>query len=206
MRTIPLIYSIIKERKLLTGKPTLSSGKLSISDNVPAIGLDALKSKKERGKVFVVDIESLNQKTFNPSFMEYCKTPGNELWVIESLNRADDVFDAFLGNADKIVFPYDDLRNESELDKILDISDNCIPLLFVGDPRRNQPDIKQKITEFTSKGFVNIMVADLDGSISDETWESLLDLCGGLISYSPCRQIGEMARILAEDVFQLTVQ
>ncbi len=206
MRTIPLIYAIIEERKLLTGKPTVSSGRLSISDNVPAIGLEALKSKKERGKVFVVDIESLNHKMFNPSFMEYCKTPGNELWIVESLNRADDVFDAFLGNADKIVFPYADLRSESELNKILEISDNCIPLLVIGDPRRDQPDIEQKIAEFTSKGFVNIMVADLDGSISDETWDTLLDLCGGLISYSPCRQIGETARILAEDVFQFNVR
>ena len=206
MRTIPLIYSVIEERKLYAGKPALCSGKISVSDLVPAVGLDALKSKKERGKVFVADAISLSKRTFNPSFMEYCKTPGNELWVIESLNRADDVFDAFLGNADKVVFPCGDVRSSSEFGKILEISDNCIPLLMTGDARRKCADLEKEVSDLLSEGFVNIMVADLDGSVSDDKWDSLMDICGGLISYSPRRQIGDNARILAEDVFPLNVQ
>ena len=203
MRTIPLIYSVIEERKLYAGKPTLCSGKITVTDLVPAVGLDALKSKKERGKVFVADVESLNRRTFNPSFMEYCKTPGNELWVIESLNRSDDVFDAFLGNADKVVFPCGDVRSSSEFEKILEISDNCIPLLMTGDARRKSADLEKEVSDLSSKGFVNIMVADLDGSVTDEKWDTLMDICGGLISYSSRRQICENARLLAEDVFPL---
>ena len=203
MRTIPLIYSVIEERKLYAGKPTLCSGKITVADLVPAVGLDALKSKKERGKVFVADVESLNRRTFNPSFMEYCKTPGNELWVIESLNRSDDVFDAFLGNADKVVFPCGDVRSSSEFEKILEISDNCIPLLMTGDTRRKSADLEKEVSDLSSKGFVNIMVANLDGSVTDEKWDTLMDICGGLISYSPRGQICENARLLAEDVFPL---
>lgn len=206
MRTVPLIYSIIEERRLLAGRPTLGPDRITLSENVPAVGLDALKSGKERGKVLVADIESLNRRSFNPSFIEYCKTPGNDLWVIESLNRAEDVFDAFLGNADKVVFPCADVYHESEFDRILEISDNCIPLLINGDRRRRLADIEREVYRFSSKGFANIMVADIDGSITDDTWDSLLDLCGGLISYSPSRQIGAGTRILAEDVFPITVR
>ncbi len=206
MRTIPLIYSTIQERKLLAGKPALDHGMISLSDTVPAVNLDDLKSGKERGKVLVADIESLNGRTFNPSFMEYCKTPGNDLWIIESLNHAEDVFDAFLGNADKVVFPCADMYDEYEFDKILEISDNCIPLLVTGDKRRTSTNIEEDVYHLSSKGFSNIMVADMDGSVTDDIWNTLQDICGGLISYSPSRQIGADTRILAKDVFSLSVR
>lgn len=205
MLTIPILYSVVEERRLLAGKPTLSSDGISLSDIVPAAGLNALKSGKERGKVIVADIVSLNSKRFNPSFMEYCKTPGNDLWIIESLNHSDDVFDAFLGNANKIIFPCKNVRSDSEFDKIIEISDNCIPLLMTSDKIHGMSDIEKDLRFLSSKGFTNIMVADYNNSISETGWKSYHDLCDGLISYSPRHRLDTCTGILAEDVFPVTV-
>lgn len=203
MQTIPLIYTTIDETRLMAGTPLYTDGKIEVEDNVPAVGLDRLKSRKERGKVIAVDVESLNGRKFNTTFIECCKTPGNDLWIVESIYKGDDVYDAFLGNADRIIFPYADLRDPTAIDEILDLSDSCIPLLVTGDSGRWTKDLGNTVDRLYSKGFTNVMVADMDGSVSDDMWEDLIELCPGLVTYSPRCHVGADMHILAEDVFQI---
>lgn len=203
-QTIPIIFCELNNLKLHAGPVRYSNGILSVKDTVPAVTLDCTKAGKERGKILVADVESLNRRRFNPGFMEYCKVPGNDLWLIESIYDDVDVLDAFLGNADKIVFPYEDIKNDSVLPDILGISDNCIPLLKCINCRCRNEDPLTIVKRLSDAGFHNIMVADLDGSVYNEKWESLLDECGGLITYSPLKKPDTEMHIVAQDVFPFT--
>ena len=129
MQTIPLIYGTVQNQKLYAGRPVIQNGRYSVEDCVPAVTLDRLKTRAERGKVLVVDVEGINRGRFYPSFIEFCKTPGNDLWLVEPIYDDIDVLDAFLGSADRLVFPYDRIKNDSVLPDIVDISDQCVPLI-----------------------------------------------------------------------------
>ncbi|MBQ4368536.1 MAG: hypothetical protein II805_02035, partial [Candidatus Methanomethylophilus sp.] len=105
MQTIPLFYGTVQNQKLYAGRPVIQNGRYSVEDCVPAVTLDRLKTRAERGKVLVVDVEGINRGRFYPSFIEFCKTPGNDLWLVEPIYDDIDVLDAFLGSADRLVFP-----------------------------------------------------------------------------------------------------
>lgn len=203
MKNIPLLYAVAEDRKVLVGPAEFDGRTFSVKELRRITTVDCLKTGAERGKVLVVDTVGVNVGKFNASFIEFCKVPGNDLWLVEPVYDDTDVLDAFIGYADKIVFPYHNIRDDTALTDILDISDNCVPLLFCRNGKCNGEDPARITDRLVSKGFHNVMVADMDGSITDEVWDILQDICGGLVSYSPCREIGVEARIKAEDVFPI---
>ena len=201
MQTIPLAYIVLRDLKLYTGPAAFSEGKFSVEDDTWIGSIQKLKTGAERGKVIAVDIEGMNHGKFNASLMEFAKVPGNELWLVEPVYDDIDVLDAFIGYADKIVFPYHCIRNDSVLTDIYEVSDNCVPLLMCDHGKCHGKDILGLVQMLSGIGFHNIMVADMDGNISDSVWEDLLAECGGLITYSPAREVGTDVHILAEDLF-----
>ena len=201
MQTIPLIYGTVQNQKLYAGRPVIQNGRYSVEDCVPAVTLDRLKTRAERGKVLVVDVEGINRGRFYPSFIEFCKTPGNDLWLVEPIYDDIDVLDAFLGSADRLVFPYDRIKNDSVLPDIVDISDQCVPLISCRKGLHNGKDPVRLVEKLSGYGFHNIMVADMDGYLPDERWEDLTDQCGGLVTYSPFRKVEKEVHILADDLF-----
>lgn len=203
MQKIPLIYAVLEGTKLHAGQAVFSGGKVSVTDRVPVTSISALKTRIERGKVLVWDVEGMNRGRFNAPFMEFCKVSGNDVWLIEPIYDELDVLDGFVGNADRIVFPYDRIRNDSVLSDILEVSDNCVPLLVCNGGRCNGKDPLELIGKLADHGFHNIMVADLDGSLDDGKWTDLHEECGGLITYSPARTLGFEPPLSAEDVFEV---
>ena len=201
MQTIPLAYIVLRDLKLYAGHATYADGKVSVKEETRITAITELKTGAERGKVLAVDIEGMNRGKFNASLMEFAKVPGNELWLVEPVYDDIDVLDAFIGYADKLVFPYHCVRNDSVLRNIYEVSDNCVPLLVCEHGKCFGKDILGLVRMLSGVGFHNIMVADMDGSISDDLWNDLLAECGGLISYSPRRPIGTDVHILAEDLF-----
>lgn len=201
MQTIPLAYIVLRDLKLYAGHATYTDGKVSVRGEVKIAAIPKLKTGAERGKVLAVDIEGMNRGKFNASLMEFTKVPGNELWLVEPVYDDIDVLDAFIGYADKLVFPYHCVRNDSVLRSIYEVSDNCVPLLVCEHGKCFGKDILGLVRMLSGVGFHNIMVADMDGSISNDLWDDLLAECGGLISYSPRRPIGTDVHILAEDLF-----
>ena len=203
MQTIPLAYIVLEDLKLFTGPAIRSAGRLSVKPEVRINAVQKLKTGAERGKVLAVDIEGMNRGKFNASLMEFAKVPGNELWLVEPVYDDVDVLDAFIGYADKLVFPYHCVRNDSVLKDIYDVSDNCVPLLVCECGKCFGKDPLALLRMLSRIGFHNIMVADMDGSITDDVWKDLLSECGGLITYSPARTVGTDVHILAEDLFQI---
>ncbi len=203
MQTIPLLYAVVEDRKVLVGPASFESGKFGVRDTVRINTVQRLKTGAERGKVLVVDTVGVNAGKFNASFIEYCKVPGNDLWLVEPVYDDIDVLDGFIGYADKIVFPYNNIRGDAVLGDILDISDNCVPLLLCRDGKCDGEDPARVTDRLVTKGFHNVMVADMDGSLSDDVWDILQDVCGGLISYSPRREPGIEPRIKAEDIYPI---
>ena len=201
MQIIPLIYGTIVDQKLHAGKPVAADGRYTVEDTVPAVSIECLKTRAERGKVIVVDTVGISRRHFYAPFIESCKTPGNDLWLVEPIYDDIDVLDAFLGSADRLVFPYTCIKNDSVLPDIIDISDQCVPLLVCREGTYGGKDPVRLVEHLAGYGFHNIMVADMDGSVPDERWEDMTDQCGGLITYSPFRKIEKDVHILAEDVF-----
>ncbi len=204
MQTIPLLYAVADDRKVMVGPAEFDGREFSVRDPQKINTVSRLKTGAERGKVLLVDTVGVNVGKFNASFIEYCRVPGNDLWLVEPVYDDIDVLDAFIGYADKIVFPYDDIRGDEVLKDILEISDNCVPLLFIRNGKCKGGDPARIADRLVSLGFHNIVVADLDGSVTDDAWDMLQDICGGLICYSPRREIGIEPHIKAEDVFPLT--
>ena len=203
MQTIPLEYIVLKDLKIYTGPASCTNGKLSVKDEVRINTIQRLRTGAVRGKVLAVDIDGMNHRKFNASLMEFAKVPGNELWLVEPVYDDIDVLDAFIGYADKLVFPYHCIRNDSVLKDILTVSDNCVPLLVCRNGKCHGKDILGLVQMLSHTGFHNVMVADMDGSLSDGVWQDLISECGGLVSYSPARTIGTDVHILAEDIFPI---
>ena len=201
MQTIPLVYIVLRDLKIHTGPAAFSEGRISVRDEMRIGSVKELKTGAERGKVIAVDVEGMNHGKFNASLMEFAKVPGNELWLVEPVYDDIDVLDAFIGYADKLVFPYHCIRSDSVLSDIYNVSDNCVPLLVCREGKCFGKDPLALVRMLSGIGFHNIMVADMDGTVSDEDWGRLLNECGGLITYSPRRTVDTDVHILAEDVF-----
>lgn len=198
---IPILYCVQKNLKLRAGPVGYGGGKYTLGETVPVSAIPRLKTGTERGKVLVADVEGLNRGKFNASFMEYCKVQGNDLWLIEPLYDEYDVLDAFIGNADKLVFPYEFVKNDSVLPEIVGISDNCIPSVTVRNGTCKGKPVKDVMRLLSENGFRNIMVTDIDGTVNEDVWDMLHDECGGLLGYSPVKPFGRDMRLSAEDVF-----
>ncbi|MCQ2079468.1 MAG: hypothetical protein MJZ38_05385 [archaeon] len=204
MQRIPLIYATLEGTRLHAGPVTFSGERASTDDHVPVTTIPALKTRAERGKVLVWDVVGMNRGVFNAPFMEFCKVSGNDVWLIEPIYDEMDVLDGFVGNADRLVFPCDRIRNDSVLEDILEVSDSCVPLVVCRNGMHDGHDPAGIVSKVADVGFHNVMVADMDGSLDDAAWKRMHDECGGLLVYSPVRELGFEPSLQAVDVFGFT--
>jgi len=206
---VPLIYGTIYGDRLICGPTSVSNGKLSITEPIPVSTIDALKTREKRGKVIVADIESLNGNRFVPGFADRCRISGNDIWLIETVHTVDDVFDAFIGNADKMIVPFHTMKSEKAFAEILNISEDCIPLITCRDGKtmsRRTPEIIGAVRNLTDIGYRSIMVADTDGNVPDGIWDILNNGICEITAYSPLRRSDAVTNAdrVALDLFPFT--
>lgn len=189
---LPLLYGTIGANGIGTGSAAYDGKTFVIEDPVSVSSVDSLKPRKSRGVVILADAESLSSGRFVPRFVERCKIPGNDVWLIESIYDESDILDAFLPGLAKLVIPVHTVKDDSVLKTAVEISGDCVPLVICEGGRAigREYDIIARIKKLCSTGFGTVMVADMDGSMKKDVWHIISDCCK-IIPYCPCSEYPE---------------
>lgn len=159
---------------------------MAVSDPVSLKSIDAIKPRQRRGTVVLADAGSISSRRFDPTFVELCKVPGNDVWLIEFIETADDILDAFLPGLAKLVIPVSGIRGRGVLEEALSLSDQCVPLVSVRNGRadwgRGGP--LEAVKDLADTGYGKIMVWDIGGELPPGFWESA-SRDASIISYVP---------------------
>lgn len=124
----------------------------------------------------VIDVKGLQRKNFDIALLNGLNI--RRLWLLTNINDADDVFDVFNANIEGIMAPTHTVRSVEEMKDIFDISDSVIPVMFIrkgtcvctGDNLRYQDALKM----LTNIGFGTVATFDLDDSLTELDWKSLV--------------------------------
>ena len=132
-------------------------------------------SHEDRMPLVVVDMNSLCQRYFCEKIMKHLRVRGAYLWMMTYIETADDLFDAFNGNAERIISPYHASLSDDDLADILDVSDSFVPAVYAvsgeGIRRKGRrAPVESILGDLRDMGFYKVCVVDTDSSLSDETW------------------------------------
>jgi len=184
---IPAIYSVYRGGEIRAAPVDISGTNISfISEPVPpaysAEGFD------ERMSVLVVDVKGLGRKRLDDRLLMNMKFSGSDIWFMTFIKDVEDVFDCFMGNVVKVLMPYHTVRNDIVPREVFEVTENCIPVLFVLNGRvvcreEQTEDIGEAIREMERIGFREIAVLDIDYTLRDDDWASLHERSSGIIPF-----------------------
>ncbi|MCQ2053254.1 MAG: hypothetical protein MJZ03_04905 [archaeon] len=124
----------------------------------------------------VIDVKGLQRKNFDIVLLK--KLNIRRLWILTNIDDTDDIFDVFNANIESIMVPTHTVRSVEEMKDIFNISDSVIPVMFIrkgtcvctGDNLRYQDALKR----LTNIGFGTVATFDLDDSLTEWDWKSLV--------------------------------
>ena len=184
---IPAIYSILKGGEVRSACVKIEGADISfLSDPVPPeYSVDELD---ERMPVVIVDVKGLNRKNLDDRLLTDMKFPGSDIWFLTYIEDVEDVFDCFMGNIVKVLMPYHTTRNDLVMSEVFELTENCIPALFVSSGKvicrdGEMKDISTAMAELERIGFTDIIVFDTDSMLRKDDWAALFNRSGGLIPF-----------------------
>ncbi len=149
-----------------------------LSENTPRGG--------ERGTVLAVDVKGMRKGDMDDSALRI-KVRGSDLWFMTCIETGDDLLDALLFDCDMILMPYHMLASDGVLKDAYELSDSCLPAVFVLEgsalTRRGTGDIPDILEALDAVGFSAPVVVDTDGSLTPDMWVRIFDLCPGTVPY-----------------------
>lgn len=188
MSEIKALYSRMEKDRLCAGGVTFNGKEFELGETVPVSSVGGIKTRTERGQVLVIDVDSINDRRFNPGLVSGCRVSGNDVWLVESISFSSDILDAFLGDLCKLVMPIGSISSRAVLEDAVGLSDDCVPFIecVKGRSLGNAERIEDLAVSLSGMGFRQIMVADLDGGVPDRVWEALENVRAETIAYRPC--------------------
>jgi hypothetical protein len=133
--------------------------------------------------VIVVDVKGLQRRDIIPDILRKVKTK-RELWLMTGIRNPGDVMDAFHGNMDKLVVPYH-LTTDAHLKEMTELSDSCIPALFVDDDgvimKGKRMDIGETVRALEKMHFRKILAFDVSPGGGTGKWDPVKDIADVLI-------------------------
>ncbi len=157
-----------------------------------------------RMPLVVVDLNSLAQRYFCEKIMKHLRVRGAYLWMMTYIETADDLFDAFNGNAERMISPYHASLSDADLMDILDVSDSFIPAVYavsgMGVRRKGRrAEIEDILGDLRDMGFYKTCVVDTDMSVSEEKWRYIADEYPSAMPF-PVRGSIEIPGVEFEDI------
>jgi len=184
---IPAIYSVLKSGEVRSAPVKIDGADISfISDPVPPeYSVDELD---DRMPVVIVDVKGLSRKNLDDRLLTDMRFPGSDIWFLTYIEDVEDVFDCFMGNAVKILMPYHTTRNDLVMGEAFEVTENCIPVLFISSGKvicrgGEMKDIATVIAEMEKIGFTEIIAFDTDSMLRKDDWASLHDMFSGIIPF-----------------------
>jgi len=184
---IPAIYAVFKGGEVKTAPVNINGTDISfISEPAPTeYSADELD---DRMPVLVADVRGLGKKELDDRLLMNMSFPGSDVWFLTPIKDVEDVFDCFMGSTVKLLVPYHMTRNDIVMEEAYEVTENCIPALFVSHGRvicrgEQTKDLASAIAEMERIGFAEIVVFDTDSTLSTDDWGSLHERHPGLIPF-----------------------
>jgi len=184
---IPALYSVFKGGELRAAPVIIDGTEISfVSDPVPPSF--SSEGSDERMTVLVADVRGLGRNDLDDRLLTKMKFPGCDIWFLTCIEDTADVFDGFMGNAMRILIPYHTVRNSYVLKDTFEVTENCLPTLFVSHGKvicrdGSASDIVAVIGELERIGFTEIVVFDTDSTLRKDDWSALFERSPSVIPF-----------------------
>lgn len=184
---IPALYSVFRGGEVRAAPVSIEGTDISfVSDPVPPSY--SSEGSEERMTVLVADVKGLGRKDLDDRLLTKMKFPGSDIWFMTCIEDTADVFDCFMGNAMKILIPYHTVKNDDILKDTFDVTENCIPTLFVSHGKvvcrdGSAKDIGEAVGELERTGFTEIVVFDTDSTLRNDDWSAIYERSPGVIPF-----------------------
>ncbi|MDR1955140.1 MAG: hypothetical protein LBP82_04230 [Candidatus Methanoplasma sp.] len=184
---IPAIYSVFKNGEV-TAAPVKIDGTDISFESEPAKPAFSAKDDDDRMPVVVVDVKGFGKRKMDDRLLTNMKFPGNDIWFMTNIKDIEDVIDGFMGNIMKLLVPCHTVRNDLVLKETFEVSEDCIPVLFVSQGRARYTedrtkDVRTAVEELARTGFCDIAVFDTDSMLRADDWAALHDRYQDLIPF-----------------------
>ncbi|MDR1404737.1 MAG: hypothetical protein LBJ20_04130 [Candidatus Methanoplasma sp.] len=184
---IPALYSVFRGGEVMTAPTAIEGSRISFASE-PARPEYSAGRSEERMPIVVADIKGLGRKKLDDRLLTGMKFPGNDIWFMTHIEDVEDLFDCFMGNITKVLMPYHTVRNDLVTEEAYDVSDSCIPVVFVSGRRaicreNAAEDLEETLGKLEKIGFLEISIFDTDCTINREDWSSLYKKFRGIIPY-----------------------
>jgi len=184
---IPAIYSVFRGGEVRAAPVNINGADISfVSEPVPPAY--SAEDLDERMPVLVVDVKGLFKKRLDDRLLMNMRFPGSDIWFMTYIKDVEDVFDCFMGNVEKVLVPYHTIRNDVVLEEAYEVTENCIPALFVLHGKvvcggEYAKDIGTTVGRLERIGFREIVVLDTDSTLRTDDWISLCERSSGIIPF-----------------------
>ena len=176
---IPAIYCVFKAGEVRSAPARIEGTAVSF-ETEPAGTSFSAEGAESRTSVVVADVRGLGRRELDDRLLKKMKFPGCDIWFLTHVRDIEDVFDCFMGDIAKLLIPYHTTRNDLVMREAYEMSENCIPALFVSkgrvSGRRGQTkDLRAVVEEMVKIGFSEVAVFDTDSMLTAYDWISLND-------------------------------
>ncbi len=194
---IRAFYIESKNDIIVTGQVRISEGVPSFTGKLTPLKNVPRDESPERNTVIIVDVVGMQKRDMDEAVMKV-KFPGSDIWYMTCIENSDDVFDGFLSNGDVLLIPYHMIISDDVLLEAYEISDSCIPVLFVSNGKvltaDGTEDIMPCINRIKKMRYPRTIVFDTDGSVDLQTWREILIDAPSTIPYvtEKAKELDEM--------------
>ncbi len=184
---IHAIYSAFKSGDVWAAPVDMEGAMIAFASEPVRISYSADESE-ERRPVLIVDVKGLSRRELDDRLMTNMRFPGSDVWFLTHIRDVEDVFDCFMGSAVKVLVPYHTTRNDEVLREAFEVSENCMPVLFVSQGMvicrdEGTKDIMSAVSEIAGIGFKEIVLFDTDSMLGMYDWVALNNMFPGLIPF-----------------------
>jgi hypothetical protein len=184
---IPAIYSVFKGGEVRSA-PVMIDGKVITFESEPVRPAISSEGADDRMLALAVDVKGFGKEKMDDRFLMNIELRGFDVWFMTHIKDIEDVFDSFMGDIAKLLIPYHTTRNDMVLEEAFDMSDECIPVVFVSQGRAicreyQTKDIGEAAEELARMGFSEIAVFDTDSMLRKDDWTYLRERHTGLIPF-----------------------
>ncbi|MCL2032742.1 MAG: hypothetical protein FWG96_05690 [Methanomassiliicoccaceae archaeon] len=184
---IPALYSVFKNGEVRSAPVRFDGTRISF-ETEPAPPAYSADETEDRMPILVVDMRGLGRKEMDDRLITDMKFPGSDVWLMTHIKDVEDVFDSFMGDIVKLLIPYHTTRNDLVMSEAYEVSEHCMPVLFVSQGRvlcrgEQTTDIREAMEGLAGRGFLETAVLDTDSLLRAEDWAYLYDRFPELIPF-----------------------
>lgn len=191
---IPAIYSVFRGGEVRAAEVTIDGTNISFVSEPVKVTYSA-DELDDRMPVLIADVKGLGRGNMDDRLLTNMRFPGSDVWFMTCIRDIEDVFDCFMGDTVNVLIPCHTVRNGLVMREAFEVSEYCIPVLFVSRGTAvcaggQTKEINDAVNDLSGIGFKKIVIFDTDSSINTDGWSSLYGRFSGLVPFVRKRDDG----------------